>query len=54
MKFVAILVVVSVLAHSVMSVDLRGKWIEDQYQRQGLNDFLNAMGNKANNKETKC
>jgi hypothetical protein len=44
MKCVFILSVVSVLVLTVNSLDLRGKWKEDQYKRQGLNDFLYEMG----------
>ena len=48
MKFVFLLALVSVLVLSVTGLDLRGKWKEDQNQRQGLNDFLYEMG-KTNN-----
>ena len=44
MKFVFLLALVSVLVLSVTGLDLRGKWKEDQNQRQGLNDFLYEMG----------
>ena len=45
MKFVLLLSIVSILVLSVScSLDLRGKWKEDQNQRQGLNDFLYEMG----------
>ena len=47
MKVTATLFIVSVLVLSVTGIDLRGKWHEDQYQRQGLDDFLKAMGKKA-------
>jgi len=29
---------------AVNSLDIRGKWREDQYKREGLSDFLSTMG----------
>ena len=46
MKVICIVSLLSILVLSVTGVDLRGKWKEDQYKRQGLNDFLYEMGKK--------
>jgi hypothetical protein len=44
MKLVILLSVVSLSMAAADSLDLRGKWKEDQNLREGLSDFLYEMG----------
>ncbi len=44
MKILVTFLVISLAMVTVNSLDLRGKWKEDQNRREGLNDFLYTMG----------
>jgi len=39
-----IFIILSLSIMAVNSLDIRGKWREDQYKREGLSDFLSTMG----------
>jgi hypothetical protein len=44
MKFVVLLAFISMLFIESQSVDLRGRWLENDKLRVGLNEFLTVMG----------